>query len=81
MLIDTHAIIEELIDSGVKKKQAEIITRAINSQSDNVATKSDIKLLEAKIDKDIVEIKTELKWMRLLMIPVLLLLIKIAFFN
>ena len=90
MLIDTHALIEELIGSGVKKKQAEIITKAINQSNNDLATKTDISHIKESIaymkenmatTADVVEIKTELKWMRILMLSVLGLLIKIAFFN
>ena len=88
MLIDTHKAIEKLIAVGNKKENAEAIVELINSQSDHLATKGDIirvenqiKLSEAKIEKDIIEIKTELKWMRILMLSVLGLLIKVAFFN
>ena len=83
MLIDTHALIEELIGSGVNKKQAEIITKAINQSNNDLATKVDINHIKENMatKSDIVEIKTELKWMRILMLAVLGLLIKVAFFN
>ena len=32
--IDTHALIEELIASGVKKKQSEIIIKVISQEAD-----------------------------------------------
>lgn len=34
-LLDTHAVIEELIASGVNKKQAEVITKAISQSNDS----------------------------------------------
>lgn len=88
MIIDTHDAVEKLLAAGNSKENAEAIVRLINSQDANLATKGDIlrlesqvQLLEAKFDKDMIEIKTELKWMRILMLSVLGLLIKIAFFN
>lgn len=85
MLIDTHALIEELIGSGVDKKQAEIITKAINQSNNDLATKTDLKLAITEFKNELnefrTETKTELKWMRILMLAVLGLLIKVAFFN
>ena len=56
-LLDTHAVIEELIASGVKKKQAEIITRAISQGNDNLVTKSDL-------ESAIVELRSDIKWIK-----------------
>jgi hypothetical protein len=55
-LLDTHAIIEEMIAAGVKKKQAEIITRAINGSKDELVTKGDLELGMIKLKVEI------LKW-------------------
>lgn len=51
-LIDTHAVVEELIASGVKKKQAEIITKAISQGNDNLVTKTDLELALSDIRAD-----------------------------
>jgi len=56
-LLDTHAVIEELIASGVKKKQAEIITRAISQGNDSLVTKSDL-------ESAIVELRSDIKWIK-----------------
>ena len=54
MILDTHKLIEELIDTGVKKKTAEVFVRGINEAKDNLATKSDIAnlkdIMATKID-------------------------------
>lgn len=66
MLIDTHQVVEDIIKSGLKKNQAEIITRAINQSNNNLVTKSDLKAstekLETKIDSTKSELNT-MKWM------------------
>jgi len=38
--IDTHALIEELIASCVKKKQAEIIIKVISQEADRLVPKT-----------------------------------------
>jgi len=81
MVIDTHKAVERLISSGNNKESAEVIVDIINSIDDKVATKADVKEVQFALRQDIVEIKTELKWMRILMLSVLGLLIKVAFFN
>ena len=74
MLIDTHKAIEKLIAVGNNKENAEAIVELINSQEQNLATKTDIQLLEAKIEKDI-------NWLKAIGLVVVGLLIKVAFFN
>lgn len=81
MVIDTHKAVEKLISTGNNKENAEVIVDIINSIDDKVATKADVKEVQFALRQDIVEIKTELKWMRILMLSVLGLLIKVAFFN
>lgn len=82
MLIDTHQVVEDIIKSGLKKNQAEIITRAINQSNEKLATQVDISYVKNNMatQLDIIEIKTELKWMRILMLAILGLLIKLTFF-
>jgi len=72
-LLDTHAVIEELIASGVKKKQAEIITKAISQGNDNLVTKTDLDLA-------LVQLKIELlKWITPMFLTNLLLIIGLWF--
>jgi len=54
---DTHATIKKLIKDGCSEKLAESIVGAINNQSNELATKNDLRLA-------ILELKTDLlKWM------------------
>ena len=80
--IDTHKIIKELVSSGVKEKEAEVLVSNFVSKGEflelekdklGLATKHDIELLKT-------EIVTEQRWIKALMLLVLGLLIKIAFF-
>jgi len=57
-VLDTHQIVEDMIASGVNKKQAEVITRAIR------VTKSDLELSLSNIRSDI-------KWIKGLMFLVI----------
>jgi hypothetical protein len=71
-LIDTHAVIEELIASGVKKKQAEIITKAIGQGGDNLITKTDLELALS-------DIRSDMKWLKSLIFLILGLVISLWF--
>lgn len=72
-LLDTHAVIEELIASGVKKKQAEVITKAISQSNDSLVTKTDLDLA-------LVQLKIELlKWITPMFLTNLLLIIGLWF--
>jgi len=65
--IDTHAVIEELIDSGALKKQAEVcvarfvLRNEIEDLERRLATKSDLSELRLGTKLDIIELRTELK--------------------
>lgn len=74
MLIDTHKAIERLIAVGNSKESAEVVVDLINSQEQSLATKADIQLLEAKIEKDI-------NWLKAIGLVLIGLGIKAAFFN
>ena len=72
-LLDTHAVIEELIASGVNKKQAEVITKAISQSNDSLVTKTDLDLA-------LVQLKIELlKWITPMFLTNLLLIIGLWF--
>jgi hypothetical protein len=79
-IIDTHKAIEKMIAVGTNKKTAEVIVGIINSQDENLATKEDIASLKADIEKVELKLEIEFKWMRLLLLSVVGLLIKVAFF-
>ena len=59
MLIDTHQVVEDIIKSGLKKKQAEIITRAINQSNNNLVTKADLRASVVELRSEIHEIKSD----------------------
>jgi hypothetical protein len=64
-LLDTHAVI------GVKKKQAEIITKAISQGNDDLVTNKDLRLTESNLNPSISNIETELKWLKALVLLIL----------
>jgi len=78
-LLDTHAVIEELIASGVKKKQAEIFTKAINQSNDNLVTKTDMELALIDLKQDVATIKTDLNWGKSLLFIILVLIVGLWF--
>ncbi len=61
--LDTHAIVKDLVASGVPEKQAEVLVAKFVSKEqlgnldEKVATKSDI----AEVRSEIAEVKSELK--------------------
>ena len=73
-MISTHAAFKKLVQNGMSEKLAETVTEVMEERQDHFATKADVEKLEIKID-------LEFKWMRILMLSVLGLLIKIAFFG
>ena len=60
MILDTHRFVEELVASGFKKKQAEVIVTRLNECGDNIATKTDIDRLQNKMEKQIAETKYDI---------------------
>ena len=77
MLMDTHQVVEDIIKSGLKKNQAEIITRAINQSNNDLVIKADLKSAVERLE---LKIDLEFKWMKILMLAILGLLIKLTFF-
>ncbi len=62
---DTHHFVKRLTEAGMPEQQAEVLaeeqTHLIES---HLATKQDIKELEARLRQDIAECKTDIvKWM------------------
>ena len=47
-VLDTHELVEELVASGIKKKQAEVITKAVKQSSNHLVTVSDLELALVK---------------------------------
>ena len=84
-LIDTHKAVKQCITAGMSERQAEAITEIISSIDQHIATKGDILRLEGKIEADIARLEekldTHMKWLMTICGAILLLLIKLAFFN
>jgi hypothetical protein len=57
MILDTHEAVEKMVEAGASKKMAEAIVKTINTSSDHLATKEDIRALKS----DLFQVKTELK--------------------
>ena len=70
--IDTHALIEELIASGVKKKQAEIVIKVISQEADRLVPKADLELALS-------DIRSDMKWLKSLIFLILGLVISLWF--
>ena len=70
-LLDTHAVIEEMIAAGVNKKHAEIFTKAISQGNDDLVTNKDLRLTESNLNSSISNIETELKWLKALVLLIL----------
>ena len=71
---DTMATARHLRESGIEERQAEAITTAIkDGVTGGVATKADLERVESalrtdihEVKADIAELKTDLKWMKLI---------------
>lgn len=57
MIIDTHEAVERIVEAGASKKMAEAIVKTLNSSSDNLATKQDIRELKSEIK----EVRSEIQ--------------------
>ena len=76
MPFDTMATARLLRESGIEERQAEAITTAIrNAVTGGVATKADISATKVDVAKLIAEIKTDLKWIKLIGAAVLVVLV------
>lgn len=73
VILDTHKLVEEMIASGLKKKQAEVITAAISQSNNDLVTKNDLELA-------ISGLRNDNKWLKGLMFVIIGLLVKVAFF-
>lgn len=66
LIIDTHSIVKELIDTGASEKQAEVIVKRfvardeVESLNSQLATKADILKLESDISGFKSEVKSEI---------------------
>lgn len=73
---DTLATVRLLRESGIEERQAEAITIAIrNAVTGNVATRKDVAATNVDVAKLLAEIKTDLKWIKLISAVVLAVLV------
>ncbi|MEA0970370.1 DUF1640 domain-containing protein [Candidatus Megaera venefica] len=82
MILDTHEAVEKMVEAGASKKMAEAIVKTINTSSDHLATKEDIRALKSdlfqvktELKGEIAQVKTELGWIKAMLFAVLGLLI------
>jgi ABC-type sulfate transport system substrate-binding protein len=88
-LLNTHATVKKFMQHGFSEEQAEVVVDAINDQSNQLATKSDIHRVESDISKvksDISEVKleihginTNIKWMMAIGLLIVGILLKNTF--
>lgn len=62
IVFDTHAFVKELAEAGMPEKQAEVLARSQATLIDEtLATKQDLKELEARLRRDMKELELRLK--------------------
>jgi hypothetical protein len=64
-LLNTHATVKKFMQHGFSEEQAEVVVEAIDDQSNQLATKSDIHRIESDISEvklEIHGINTNIKW-------------------
>ena len=67
IFFDTMAAVRRLRETGLDEKQAEAITATVrDGVTGGVATKADLTKLEGNIAKLEIELKAELKWLKLI---------------
>ena len=62
IVFDTHAFVKELAEAGMPEKQAEVLARSQATLiNETLATKQDLKELEAHLRRDMKELELRLK--------------------
>ena len=62
IVFDTHAFVKELAEAGMPEKQAEVLARSQATLIDEkLATKQDLKELEARLKRDMKELEARLR--------------------
>ena len=62
IVFDTHAFVKELAEAGMPEKQAEVLARSQATLiNETLATKQDLKELEARLRRDMQELELRLK--------------------
>jgi len=78
--LDTHKEIQHLKTAGIPEKEAEAIVELHIKKNDELATKTDLQLLESHLNSSINNINTNMKWQTAMGLLILGLLIKDLFF-
>lgn len=62
IVFDTHAFVKELAEAGMPEKQAEVLARSQATLiNETLATKQDLKELEARLRRDMQKLELRLK--------------------
>ena len=62
IVFDTHAFVKELAEAGMPENQAEVLARSQATLiNETLATKQDLKELEARLRRDMKELELRLK--------------------
>ena len=62
IVFDTHAFVKEMAEAGMPEKQAEVLARSQATLiNETLATKQDLKELEARLRRDMKELELRLK--------------------
>lgn len=90
-MLNTHTLLKELVAIGLSEKLAEdfvdnIVTKdQLKDSNEQLVTKSDLKIAVLELKTEINELRTEMrndkKWIIPILIGMLTLMIKVAFFN
>lgn len=80
-LINTHTAVKKFVQHGFSEEQAEVIVDVINDQSNELATKQDLKILEISLESKVARIEISLNWIKIVLLAALSLLVKLTFFN
>lgn len=81
-LLNTHATVKKFMQHGFSEEQAEVVVDAINDQSNQLATKSDIHRIESDISElklEIHGINTNIKWIMAIGLLIVGILLKNTF--
>jgi hypothetical protein len=59
-LLNTHVTVKKFMQHGFSEEQAEVVVEAINDQSNQLATKSDLAALKTELKSEIVNLEIRL---------------------
>ncbi len=61
-ILNTHAVVKKFTQHGFTEEHAELIVDAINDQSDQLVTKTDLAIAVSDLKSEITAINTNIKW-------------------